>query len=74
MEITIRRRLGRSTSVKGVVTPDATIEVIGKTEGEIVLGPGKEENAESAFFWKLHDEFMAEVDKRYPPVSGKEEK
>lgn len=58
-EITIRRRLGRSTSVKGVVTPDATIEVTGATE---------------AYFWKLHDEFMEQVNKRYPPVQEQTEK
>ena len=63
MEITIRRRLGRSTSVKGVVTPDATIEVTGTDDDSNIR-----DAQESAYFWKLHDEFMAEVDKRYPPV------
>jgi hypothetical protein len=47
----IRYRLSVSTSVKGVVTPDYTVEVEGLSEEE---------------FWRLQEHFRAEVERRYP--------
>ena len=48
-----RRRINVSTSVKGVKTFDATVEIIDGTNEEILI--------ES-------DALVAELDKRYPPV------
>jgi hypothetical protein len=56
LEKEIRRRINIATSVKGIHTFDATVEIVGGTEREIL---------------EASDSLVRELDARYPVVGDK---